>query len=223
MSEQYAPAAPPEATDPPADVNPAPAVSPAPSAEPVKAQGSSDPDWLPKRLEQAKSSAQSELLKALGVESIDLLKENLSAFQKLQDEQLSEKERAEKRLQELEPQAQRAAELEQSLSGYAEKELARLSEDQAAAVKDLAGNDPAKILTTIQKLSPTWKAAAPAAPAPATATPPPSTTAAPAGPPDEGNQSKPDVRAEFARAKTANPFHAADIARAHASELLPTQ
>lgn len=185
-----------------------------PNEEPQEGQ---EPNWFTRRMEQATKSAASEVLKGLGVESLDAAKEKLLELQKIKDDQLSEQERTQKRIQELEPQAQRAAVLEKSLGVYAQKEMASLTAEQSAAVKAIAGDDHARILETINQLAPTWNSAAPEPAKPEAVEP---STAAPAGPPEAGNQSPPDTREAFKRARQEDPFLAADIARSHGHELL---
>lgn len=192
---------------PPKETKPLPNGVPDEEPQPGK-----EPNWFEKRIEQATKSAASEVLKSLGVESLDAAKERLSELQKLKDEQLTEQERTAKQLEELKPQAQRAVALEKSLSGYAEQAVSKLTAEQAEAVKGIAGDDPARILDTITKLTPTWKAAAPAAPE---AKPEPKDTAPQGGPPEAGNQSPVDYSAEYERLKKTNPFEASDLLRAH--------
>lgn len=205
MSDVEEPAVVPEGTD-------APKVQEKPAE--TKSQG--EPEWLPKRLEQAKSSAQSELLKTLGFASAEDVKAQLEELAKFKESQLTEQERVAKRLAELEPQAQRTVQLEETLGQYAARELSTLTESQSEAVKEIAGEDPSLVLRTIERLKPTWASAEPAKPPEA---PPAKTTAQASGPPDTGHQSPVDHAAEYRRLKTTNPFAAASYLRTHRSEI----
>lgn len=206
MSEEQAPAH----TAPVESV--APAVSPAPVAPPIQ---DGDPAWLPKRLEQAKNSAIADALKLAGFSSIEDAQAAAAELKAIKEAALSDQERAQRERDELKTKADRAAALEQSVNLYATRELSALTETQQAAVKALAGDDPARVLTTIEQLRPTW-AALPVAPV---APVPPVTTAPPHGPPSSGHTSPVDYRAEYTRLKSINPFAAADLLARHSAEI----
>lgn len=194
-----------------------PAVAPKPTAEPVAESASlaeSDPKWLPDRLEKAETRGQAKLLEQLGISSAEELKAALEERKQLQDEKLSEAERQANKLAELEPKAARAAELEDSLKTYAVQELAKLDDAKLNAIKSIAGDDPARILKTIEQLSPTWATAA------AEVKPAPVTTAVSGGPPDAGTTSAPDIAAQFERARQTNPFEAAQLRRIHGASVV---
>src|SRR6478752_580278 len=108
--------------------------------------------WLKGRLEQAKKSGEKELLKSLGVEKPEDVKAALDRLKTIDAEKLTADERTAAKLKELEPQAARAATLETTVKGYAEKEFGELTDEQKAAVTRLAGEDPAKVLDTIATL-----------------------------------------------------------------------
>lgn len=158
-----APVAPPAAPiAPPAPPPTAPAVD----TEPPEGN---EPAWAKTRLTRAEQKGRASLLRDLGVEDPEVLKQALAdrnarieaektAAQKAADE----KARADKLAAERD-------ELHAAVVVQATSELARLTEAQRAAVVDLAGDNPAKQITTIAKLRPTWAAA-----------PPPSNTAPPA-------------------------------------------
>lgn len=206
MSEEQtpAPSAPAESV--------APVVSPAPVAPPIQ---DGDPAWLPKRLEQAKNSAIADALKLAGFSSIEDAQAAAAELKAIKEAALSDHERAQRERDELKTKADRAAALEQSVNLYATRELSALTETQQAAVKALAGDDPARVLTTIEQLRPTW-AALPVAPV---APVPPVTTAPPHGPPSSGHTSPVDYRAEYTRLKSINPFAAADLLARHSAEI----
>lgn len=184
----------------------------APPAEPK------EPAWLPERLARAKSTGAEELLKTAGFSSLDELKAAKEELQKLKESQLSEQERAQKERDALMQRATRAGELEAAVSAFAARELTALTDAQAQAVKAIAGEDPARILATIDSLKPTWAAAA-AAPAPAPAPAAPATTAQTGGPPAAAQHSQVDHLAEFKRLKSTNPFLAQRYLAEHQAEI----
>ena len=216
------PAAP--AADPPTTV-----AAPAP-ANPPADPPPGDPDWLPVRLDRAAKTANADMLKDLGADSADAVKAQLEELAELKKAQLSDQERATAERDELKGRADRAEVLEKSMAGYATKELSGLSEPQMAAVKAIAGEDPTKILSTIESLRPTWAAAAPpvdppADPPPAADPPaaPPATTAHGGGPPPAVSVSPPDVKAQYDAARITNPFKAAELLTDYPDEIYGTQ
>lgn len=199
--------------DPPKPTESQPETPPPAAAKPGEEE---EPAWLPKRLEQAQRAAQTALLKELGIDSSDAAKAQLAELKELKQAQLSDQEKMEQRLAELEPAAARTQALEESLAGYAERELSALTEAQQTAVKGLAGDDPAKVLSTIESLRPTWAQAAPETPSKPEEPPPaPATTGHAGGPPATGKQSPPDLAAEYARLRKENPFAAAQLLKEH--------
>lgn len=182
-----------------------------------------DPEWFKNRLGQAKKTAEKELLKSFGFEKPEDAKAALDRLKALDAEKLTAEERNAAKLKELEPQAARAATLETTLKGYAEKEFGELSDEQKAAVTRLAGEDPAKVLDTIATLRPTWAAKAAAAAgatgAASTETQGASTTSAGKQPAGTSTTSGVDHKAEYQRLKTTNPILAAEYRQAHGKEL----
>lgn len=183
-----APVTPAATTTSAAPVAPAPA-SPvaAPAAggdvviQPV-AQPAADPEWLGKRIEQAKRNAEKEasakLLKDLGVDSVDAAKARIAAAKAAEDASKTELQKATERVTALTPLAQRAEALAKVVGDRAALEMSSLTEAQRETVVGLAGDDPAAQLQTIDRLKKGGLLAAPAAPAaPAAA---PAATAAPA-------------------------------------------
>lgn len=187
-----------------AQQQPAPATQTQQSAAPDAAP-ETEPTWLKSRLEQAKTAAQKDLLKSLGLEKPDDIKAALAKLKTLEDEKLTEQEKTTRRLAELEPKANRASQLEATVKQYAERELSGLSELQRAAVASLAGDDHARVLSAIETLKPTWASATPAAEPPK----PASTTAAAPPPAPAGTTSQVDHKAEYSRLCKSNPFEAA--------------
>jgi hypothetical protein len=191
---------------------------PAPVQAPVAATTATEaePPWLKGRLEQARTSAQKDFLKSIGVDKPEDVTAALAKLKTLEYEKLSEAEKTTRRLAELEPRANRAGELEATVKAYADRELSGLSDLQRAAVASLAGEDPAKVLRAIESLKPTWAAApvATAAPVPA------STSAASPQPAAAGSTSQIDHKAEFARLRKENPFEAPRYFAEHSKHIL---
>lgn len=185
-------------------------------AKPNESQTGSEPDWLPKRLEQASRSAANAVLSSLGFENEEAAKAALAELKTLRESQMSEQERIQARLAELEPAATKAATLEQTVKTFAERAVASLTESQRDAVQRLTGGEPSKVLDAIEALRPTWQAqgttASTAAPAE------PKSTTASAGPPDTGTSSEPDIRSTFKESK--NPFRRASIVSQYAPQLI---
>jgi hypothetical protein len=199
-----APATTPAATQAPAAPAPqapaAPAPAPAPAAQPaapaagetvvptIASQPQGDPNWLKDRIAQAKRSAESEaqakLLKDLGVDNVEAAKARIAAAKAAEDASKTELQKVTERANALAAEAARATKLAEVVSARAGYELASLTEAQQQAVKDLAGDDPAMQLQTIDRLKKggLLTAAAPSAPA-APAAPAAAAPAAPAAPP----------------------------------------
>lgn len=199
-----------------------------PTAPPPAQQ--QEPEWLPQRLERAKSSAQSDLLRTLGVQSVDDAKALVEAARKLEEERKTEAQRVAERIAALEPKAKQADDLASKLGRYAEAELGKLSEPQRAAVLAIAGEDRARALDVIEALRPTWASASThveqaqhqqvAAPRP----PPASTSAATvaqSGAPAQSAQV--DHKAEYERIRGINPVLASQYLLAHVTEIYPAQ
>lgn len=213
-----------EATNPPAQ--PAatpPTATPQPQApaagQPAVQQQPVDPNWLNGRIAQAKKSAESDLFKKLGVKDEAELASRLGDAKKLEDEKKSDLEKRDGKIKELEPKAARAEQLEKTVAARAERELADLTEEQRAAVKSLAGEDPAKVLETIDALKPTWKAQASAAGAQQPKPAPASTTGA-APPPTPATPPAPvDHLAVYDDLKTKNPMMASHYLETYGSQI----
>jgi flagellar motility protein MotE (MotC chaperone) len=204
------------------DATTAPEATPAPAA-PIAATiptpTASEPDWLPKRLEQAKRSATDEALKALGVDSLDTAKATIAKAKALEESQKSELQKLNERIAALEPSAKKAAELAEVVGKHADSELAKLSEEQRAAVLAIAGDDKARALATVEALRPTWVKAAPAAPPPP---PAPANTAAATAAPTGGTVPTVNHKATWEALKATNPMYAAQYLRTHSADIFPT-
>jgi hypothetical protein len=133
----------PVVTDPPA---PAPAVVPAPTGVPVNMTS----DLLKVRLDEARTAAERKVLRDLGVADIEAAKATLAAAKAAEEAQLSDAQKYQRTVDELRPRAERASALEQRVAAYAQREMAGLSEAARAAVTKHAGEDPERILATIE-------------------------------------------------------------------------
>lgn len=155
-----------------------PATTPANAAAPVQ-QPEVDEEqrypWLASRLGRERN----KLVKQLGLESLDEAKALLDEAKRLKAERLSETERMQARIKELESLAKDAEELRGSVAVQAKEAMSALTQAQREAVEDLAGESPSKQLKAIAKLRPTWAASAPA-PLPPPASTAPATSSAPA-------------------------------------------
>jgi hypothetical protein len=175
---QNAPAITPAAIDP---VTPAVPPGAAPSGNPVSVDITSDK--LASRFAEEREKARQKLLKDFGFDKADDLKAVLTAARELQDKNLTEQQRALKTIEELKPRADRATALEQRVAAFAKRELDALPEAARNAVTKHAGEDPDKVLATIEMFRDAGligaQAATPAAPEP----PKPATSAAPANAP----------------------------------------
>jgi len=178
----------------------------------------SEPNWLPERLERAKQAARAEILKDLGAESLDAAKARIVAAKAAEDAQKSELQRLTERIAALEPSAAKVAELQAVVAQHADAELAKLTDEQRAAVTAIAGDDKARALATVEALRPTWAKAAPAAPAPP---PPPANTAAAGAAPTGANVPTVNHKATWEALKSANPIAAAQYLDFYQADIFP--
>ena len=210
-------------TAPAGEVPPVPVATPAPAA-PVAAPISAvapvdDPKWLAARLEQNERA----LLKKLGVENVTDVEKAMVDYRAKLEADKSEATKNAERIAELTKANGRLAEVEGVVKARADIELSGLDEAKRAAVKAIAGEDPAKVLSAIDALKPTWVTApvvAPVTPATPVVVQPAST--APARTAPGGDAASPvDHKAVYDALKTKNPFQAADYLTAHAQEIYP--
>jgi len=182
-------------------------------------------DWLNGRIDQAKRSAEAELLKRLGVASTDEAAAAIAAAKKVADAGKSAEQRASDLGNALAAEQAKPQAYETTLVARAKTELATLTPEQKAAVESLAGDDAGAQLLTIDALRPTWGApAAPvAAPAGGTAprvAAPASTTAAPAAPITNVTPPAPvDHAAVYDELKGRNPMAAASFYSAYHDQI----
>lgn len=181
---------------------PAPGQKPAPS---VPEKDKAEPDWLAARLDQAKRS----VLKELGIDSVDVGKKAVDAAKaadeakKTNEQKLAEFEASNRTLK------ASAEAMAQTLGVMAKAQMAALDDSKRAAVQSVAGDDPAKQLSTIEALKPTWAQAAANA---ATQAPVIDTTAAKSAPSSGASASPPDPRVVYAELDKVNPILAARYA-----------
>lgn len=166
----------------------APAVIATPTGAPAAVSLTSE--QLKARLDETRSSASAaataKVLKELGLgDDLATAQKATKAFRDAEAAKLSESERANARIKELEPLEGKHKALLAVVEKQAAAGLAALNDVQRAAVQALAGDDPAAQLNAIVALAPTWVAAAPATAA-APIIPPATTTAPPSAAPRPG-------------------------------------
>lgn len=171
---------------------------------------------LKPRLDAAKATGKSELLKLLGLSSEEEAKAVAAELAARREAAKTAEQKHAEALAQAETARKRAEELESSIKVIADGQLSKLTTEQREAVEAIAGDDPSKVVKTIAALSKTWAVqAAPKAvetPAPAPkAVPARDTAPKPAAPPPGGTEPPPDVREVVAEVRKTNPFKAARI------------
>lgn len=185
------------------------AQTPAPTPKPAQAPGE-DPSWIAPRLERERKS----WLKELGAESLDSAKKAIEAARAAEEAAKSDAQRRGELETTLRQEREAKEKMAEALGTYAKAQMGALTEAQRNAVAAVAGDDPAKQLTTIEALRPTWaSAAAPAAPAEPPA--PKNTAPAPAAPKDGAPAAPPDAKAVYEALKASNPVLASRYALAN--------
>ncbi len=124
----------------------------------------------------------------------------------------------------LEPLAKKAADLEIVVAKHADGEMAKLTDEQRAAVAAIAGDDKARVLTTIEALRPTWKAAptAPAGNAPAPIPAAANTSQQPPPAPNASAANGVDHAATYKALKAETPVMAAQYLSVHQRDIYPS-
>lgn len=188
--------------------------TPPAAAAPVPNVG--DPEWLPKRIEQAKKNAEADILKAIGVANVDEAKAMAAAVKAKADADKTAETRAAELSAKLDAESKSKDSTLAVVKEHAARMLIGLTPEQKTAVAALAGDDPVKTLQTITALAPTWAAAESAKAAAdkateeaAKAAAKPATTAAPAAAPNGKTPASPDARGTYEQMRTNNPFAAA--------------
>lgn len=180
------------------------------------ANANTEPTWLPGRIEQAKRSAEAELLKSIGVSNVDEAKALAAAAKARADADKTAETRAAELAAKLDGESKAKDATLAVVKEHAARMLIGLTVEQKAAVAALAGDDPVKTLHTITALAPTWAAAETAKAAAdktaddaAKTAAKPGTTAPGAGAPNGKTPASPDPRASYEQMRSSNPFAAA--------------
>ncbi len=205
----------------------APEKTKADDKQPDRPANVGEPDWLNDRLARAsasaKKSAEAEALKLLGVSSFDEAKASIAKAKELEESKKTEIEKFADKVKALEPVAKRSSELEEKLTRYADAEMARLTDEQKAAVTRIVGDDKTRILDTIEALRPTWVAKTEESKTdekePAKKLPAPAKTTASGAPPKGADPEVIDHKAVYERLKEENPMKAARYGLLHASDI----
>lgn len=200
-----------------------PAPTPAAPVVAPSAPNVGEPDWLNGRIAQAKQSAQAELLKSLGVESLDAAKAAVVALAAKAEADKTAETRAAELKARLDGETAKTVAQGAIIAEYAGRQMIGLTAEQKAAVVAIAGEDAGAQLRAIAALQPTW--ATPAAPAPTTTPAPAAPTQAPntapghTAPNGAAGTSPPNHRAAYEQAQKSNPFAAADYGLRHSEDV----
>lgn len=115
-------------------------------------QGEGEPSWLAARLQRAQDAARKQLLAEMGIEDPLKAKQLIAdAIQRQQDE-MTEAQKAQARIAELEPKAQQAERIAAALQATVDKRIAALPEEWRDAVP--AFEDPVQTLEWLDKVAP---------------------------------------------------------------------
>lgn len=183
--------------NPPANP-PVPAPSPSPENQ--------EPAWLKPRLEQAERAAERKVLERLGVTDVDTATKAIATAKAAEEANKTAEQRAAELQAQLTATKSEAERLAATAKDQATQMMAVLSPEQQVAVKAIAGEDPARQLSTISALAQTWAKQEPAKPV----------STMPVGGPPSDPTSPPDHRSQYASLRsTGNPFEAAAYALAH--------
>lgn len=176
-----------------------------------------EPNWLPARLERERR----QVLKDLGVESIEDGKKAIAEINAKRESEKTAAEKASDLDNKLKAANAEKATMAETLATYAKSLMGGLTEAQKSAVIAIAGEDASKQLKAIEALTPTWQTKAPdaaAATATAVATQKPvvaDTAPAKTAPGDTPTTSPPDPKAIHAELLKTNPVVAARYAVAN--------
>lgn len=177
--------------DPPPAPPPAAVTPPAPSPAAVNMTS----EQLTARLREAEASGASKLLKELGHDKADTVREALAKLRTAETDKLSEKEKLEARIKELEPGAKRG----DLLAAVVEEQLQALPEAVRTTIEASAGSDPEKRLDAL-RLYRSMRSAQPAAPVVPGVTPPAHAAPSPAPSPSGASTKYQEWEAMKARA-----------------------
>ena len=205
----------PGATTTTAPVAPA---APAPGTPPAPAPGTEptvDPNWLKPRLERERKAA----LRAAGFESEADAKAAADAQRAAADAKKTAEQRATELTSQAASEKARADGLLAVATEHAARMMVGLTAEQQAAVKAIAGDDPAKQLSAIGALTPTWAKQSPTT----TTTEKPATTAPAATAPNGTTPAPTDPRGVYESQRSQNPFAAASFGMANPQVYTPKQ
>lgn len=197
----------------------APAAAAAVTTEAVTTAAAGEPAWLKARLEQAERSA----LHKLGVTDVEAAKKVLAEANALAESRKTAEQKAADAANEARVAMAETERLRGTVSEMASRMLIGLTDEQRAAVIEIAGDDPSQRVKTIHALQPVWaKATAPAAGAAAPAAaakPAPASTAPNGGQPGDGTTSPVNHRAVYEATRDSNPFAAAIQGSQHKADI----
>jgi hypothetical protein len=198
-------------------VVPAAPVTAAPAA-PVVAEPNADPNWLRPRLERERSSAQTALLKELGVTDAAQAKQIIAEANKRAEAERSASERLTAAEAARVQAEQQANEYRASLAVYAGQQMAALTPERRAVIEKRAGADPAAQISLIADFGPTWGIpVAPVVPAPIPA--PGSSAPVGGAPPPPNPNPQPNHLATYEGLLKTNPVAAANYQLSHWAEI----
>lgn len=193
-----------------------------PTVQPQVTADDQNPTWLPDRLKRAEEQARTKLLADLGVTDPEKAKAAIAAAAKAEEEKKSHGEKLGEATTKLSALEQENAELRGAVALIAEQRLAALTEEQRAAVTELAGDDAHAQLVALKALEPTWKPKTPAPAATATPPPAPQNTAPPPNAPGGAQPvSPPNHKATYEQLKKNNPHAAAAYFNKYGDEIYP--
>jgi len=200
---------------------PAPVQGQQPESKPHVLASSIPEEALTARLEAAKRTGQTELLKSLGVTDAAQLKGAIDALKAAEDAKRTDAEKLANLLAEKQTNEAKLGEYAKAIDSVWASESTKLTTEQLAAITALAGDDSAKRIQALNALRPTWVAAqTQTTTAPTTAPKPLATTAAPAAAPTPTvTESTIDHAAEWQRLREINPPRAALYLEQHEREI----
>lgn len=190
------------------------------ATEPQKPHVQADalpPDALKARIDAAKATGRTEVLRELGVTDTAQLKAALESIAAAEAAKKTEAEKFAELSTKAQQQQARLTQYEQAVATVWEAEAAKLTAEQSKAVTDIAGDDVALRVRTLNVLRPTWASAN----AQVVATTPAVTVSAPANTSPAPNAPTPtttspsDPKAQHALLLQKNPVAAANYAAIH--------
>jgi hypothetical protein len=198
------------------NVDPEKVPDPAPKAA---ADDAVDPNWLKGRLEREATKAAAKALKDAGFDSAEAAKAAGVALKAKAEADKSADTKAAELKTALDAKTVEATRLTEMAARIATSALSSLTAEQQAAIKAVAGDDPAKQIETIEALKPTWTTATVDPKTGKPAIPPPANTSAAGAAPPPANPGAPNHKATLEALEKANPMAAAHFALRHQGEI----